>query len=105
MTEEATVSEELHVDLRAVGDRSDAAPERRYNRVLLKLSGEVFGGGQVGLDPDVVRGDRRADRRGGRAPASRSRSSSVAATSSAAPSCRRRASTGPGPTTWACSAS
>ncbi len=25
-------------------------------RVLLKLSGEVFGGGQVGLDPDVVAG-------------------------------------------------
>ena len=25
-------------------------------RVLLKLSGEVFGGGEVGLDPDVVRG-------------------------------------------------
>ena len=27
-----------------------------YQRVLLKLSGEVFGGGKVGLDPDVVRG-------------------------------------------------
>lgn len=25
-----------------------------YKRVLLKLSGEVFGGGQVGVDPDVV---------------------------------------------------
>ncbi len=25
-----------------------------YNRVLLKLSGEVFGGGTVGVDPDVV---------------------------------------------------
>ncbi len=25
-----------------------------YRRVLLKLSGEVFGGGRVGLDPDVV---------------------------------------------------
>ncbi len=25
-----------------------------HRRVLLKLSGEVFGGGQVGLDPDVV---------------------------------------------------
>ncbi len=25
-----------------------------YNRVLLKLSGEVFGGGKVGVDPDVV---------------------------------------------------
>ena len=27
-----------------------------YKRVLLKLSGEVFGGGSVGVDPDVVRG-------------------------------------------------
>ncbi|MDR7253608.1 uridylate kinase [Nocardioides sp. BE266] len=25
-----------------------------YNRVLIKLSGEVFGGGTVGVDPDVV---------------------------------------------------
>jgi len=25
-----------------------------YHRVLLKLSGEVFGGGRVGVDPDVV---------------------------------------------------
>ncbi|MDR1768376.1 MAG: UMP kinase [Propionibacteriaceae bacterium] len=25
-----------------------------YNRVLLKLSGEAFGGGKVGVDPDVV---------------------------------------------------
>ena len=28
--------------------------EGSYQRVLLKLSGEVFGGGQVGVDPDVV---------------------------------------------------
>lgn len=27
-----------------------------YHRVLLKLSGEVFGGGQVGLDLDVING-------------------------------------------------
>src|SRR2546429_6544048 len=26
----------------------------KYTRVLLKLGGEMFGGGQVGLDPDVV---------------------------------------------------
>ncbi|TWE13115.1 UMP kinase [Rudaeicoccus suwonensis] len=34
------------------------APNQSENplRVLLKLSGEVFGGGQVGLAPDVVRG-------------------------------------------------
>jgi uridylate kinase len=29
-------------------------PVRHYRRVLLKLSGEVFGGGRVGVDPDVV---------------------------------------------------
>ncbi|HHU08671.1 MAG TPA: UMP kinase, partial [Intrasporangiaceae bacterium] len=27
----------------------------RPRRVLLKLSGEVFGGGRIGVDPDVVR--------------------------------------------------
>jgi len=27
---------------------------RRYQRVVLKLSGEVFGGGRVGVDPDVI---------------------------------------------------
>ena len=27
-----------------------------YKRVLLKLSGEVFGGGRVGVDPIVVNG-------------------------------------------------
>ncbi|MDQ3483981.1 MAG: UMP kinase [Actinomycetota bacterium] len=34
---------------------SDAASSP-YHRVLLKLSGEVFGGGRVGVDPDVVHG-------------------------------------------------
>jgi uridylate kinase len=29
-------------------------PVHRYRRVLLKLSGEVFGNGQLGVDPDVV---------------------------------------------------
>ena len=29
-------------------------PVTGYQRVLLKLSGEVFGGGKVGVDPDVV---------------------------------------------------
>ena len=29
-------------------------PVTAYDRVLLKLSGEVFGGGSVGVDPDVV---------------------------------------------------
>ncbi|MFM9376345.1 UMP kinase [Gordonia sp. VNK21] len=31
-----------------------SAPRGGYRRVLLKLGGEMFGGGQVGLDPDVV---------------------------------------------------
>ena len=35
---------------------AEASAEPRARRVLLKLSGEVFGGGQVGVDPDVVRG-------------------------------------------------
>ena len=34
--------------------RLDAEPTP-YKRVLLKLSGETFGGGHVGVDPDVVR--------------------------------------------------
>jgi uridylate kinase len=32
-----------------------AEPRPSARRVLLKLSGEVFGGGKVGVDPDVVR--------------------------------------------------
>jgi uridylate kinase len=45
---------------RPPGTSGDAAPNVRrhkvsgYKRVLLKLSGEVFGGGKVGVDPDVV---------------------------------------------------
>jgi uridylate kinase len=35
---------------------STEAGEPAYRRVLLKLSGEVFGGGAIGLDPIVVRG-------------------------------------------------
>ncbi|HEV7825995.1 MAG TPA: UMP kinase [Mycobacteriales bacterium] len=31
-----------------------AETQRGWKRVLLKLSGEVFGGGSVGVDPDVV---------------------------------------------------
>jgi uridylate kinase len=34
---------------------SSPRPERNhYRRVMLKLSGQVFGGGEVGVDPDVV---------------------------------------------------
>ena len=45
---ERTTPEENHVT------ETPAAPA--YRRVLLKLSGEVFGGGTVGVAPDVVRG-------------------------------------------------
>ena len=33
----------------------DTTDDLRYHRVLLKLSGEAFGGGKVGVDPDVVK--------------------------------------------------
>jgi uridylate kinase len=33
---------------------ADDSSRPAYSRVLLKLGGEMFGGGQVGLDPDVV---------------------------------------------------
>jgi uridylate kinase len=36
--------------------RADEDAPRSYRRVLLKLSGEVFGGGKVGVAPDIVRG-------------------------------------------------
>jgi uridylate kinase len=32
----------------------EPATQHHYDRVLLKLSGEVFGGGKLGVDPDVV---------------------------------------------------
>ena len=32
----------------------DGPAQRGYNRVLLKLGGEMFGGGSVGIDPEVV---------------------------------------------------
>ncbi len=34
----------------------DPSSGKRFNRVLLKLSGEAFGGGKIGIDPDVVNG-------------------------------------------------
>ncbi len=34
----------------------DSASGQQFKRVLLKLSGEVFGGGKIGIDPDVVSG-------------------------------------------------
>jgi uridylate kinase len=43
-------------DTAAAGQPAAPSPaeHRWYRRVLLKLSGEVFGGGAVGVDPDVV---------------------------------------------------
>src|SRR4051794_26136757 len=38
----------------AASSAVSAPPDAPYSRVLLKLSGEVFGGGEVGLDLDVV---------------------------------------------------
>jgi uridylate kinase len=38
----------------AAADDPTAPPPGRARRVVLKLSGEVFGGGEVGVDPDVV---------------------------------------------------
>ncbi len=35
---------------------NDPASGQRFQRVLLKLSGEAFGGGSIGIDPDVVNG-------------------------------------------------
>ena len=34
----------------------DSASGQQFKRVLLKLSGEAFGGGKIGIDPDVVNG-------------------------------------------------
>ena len=33
---------------------TESAQRARYKRVMLKLGGEMFGGGTVGIDPDVV---------------------------------------------------
>ena len=71
-------------------------------RVLLKLSGEVFGGGEIGLDPDVVAGVAK------QVAAAMAEGVQVAivvggGTFFAAP-VLQRAWTGPVRTTWACSA-
>jgi uridylate kinase len=39
---------------RRVQEGVPEAPSGRFRRVVLKLSGENFGGGQLGVDPDVV---------------------------------------------------
>ncbi|HEX5535535.1 MAG TPA: UMP kinase [Actinomycetales bacterium] len=58
MTQTSGTTEETAISLTdQPADRP--APDRegsggRYSRVLLKLSGEMFGGGKLGVDPDVV---------------------------------------------------
>ena len=55
-TEEAAVVEIDVTDSLESPEHAPAAGTEppRYRRVLLKLSGEVFGGGRLGVDPDVV---------------------------------------------------
>jgi uridylate kinase len=56
VTESLTMPErtvETTAGTTAQGEGDRPTPARR--RVLLKLSGEAFGGGKVGVDPDVVR--------------------------------------------------
>jgi uridylate kinase len=47
-------AEGLTVDLEQLDDLDAEGSGARYGRVLLKLSGEVFGNGKLGVDPDVV---------------------------------------------------
>ncbi len=46
-----TVADEI---VSATAERLSGDGQPRSRRVVLKLSGEVFGGGKVGVDPDVV---------------------------------------------------
>jgi uridylate kinase len=55
MTEDvAAVAFSRSVTSSGVASSSEAVTSRVYRRVLLKLSGEVFGGGSIGVDPDVA---------------------------------------------------
>ena len=62
MDRTATAGGECRADDRTVTTRCRSATADRpaaggrYRRVVLKLSGEVFGGGGIGVDPDVVAG-------------------------------------------------
>jgi uridylate kinase len=47
---ETLLQERADVEVEVITD----APSPRYARVLLKLSGEMFGAGKVGVDPDTV---------------------------------------------------
>ena len=37
-----------------VDEVAEQSSRNGFKRVMLKLGGEMFGGGQVGIDPDVV---------------------------------------------------
>ena len=50
-----TVAAAVDAPARTLASSSEPTATRRYQRVLLKLSGAVFGGGNLGVDPDVVR--------------------------------------------------
>nr|WP_206027461.1 UMP kinase [Rhodococcus kroppenstedtii] len=52
MGQDALQAPEFPTDRRGIVTDETARPG--FRRVLLKLGGEMFGGGQVGLDPDVV---------------------------------------------------
>ena len=51
-----TVTEtSIEVDIVTIsGDAAPLPPRRPFRRVVLKLGGEMFGGGEVGVDPEVV---------------------------------------------------
>lgn len=70
-------------------------------RVLLKLSGEVFGGGNIGVDPVTVRGV--AEQIAATVGEVETAIVVGEETSSAGPNSPSRAWTAPAPTTWACS--
>ncbi len=53
-TSEATAADTISVHTSPSADDLAEVPEQRFRRVVLKLSGESFGGGKVGVDPDVV---------------------------------------------------
>ena len=50
---DTAAQEAFAVDVEALVNEVDPA-RARYRRVLLKLSGEAFGNGELGVDPDVV---------------------------------------------------
>ena len=86
-----------------MGEPTGADLRPGYSRVLLKLGGEMFGGGAVGLDPDVVAQVARQI-----AEVVRSGVQVAVVIGGGnffrAPSCNSAGWSAPGLTTWACSA-